>query len=230
MKHQKTLGIIGGVGPQTTTKVYQSIIDLFRKNKKRYPSIFIYNLPFPFAIEEQAIIKGVNAHKLIPYLIDAAQKLEKSGADFGILPCNTLHAYIHEIRESVKIPFLSILDETITFLKNKKIRKVGILCTTTSAKSGLYDKHFKSTGIESVYPSDNNQLRLSKIIVELISNKRSDSQTKIILSICEDLKSKGVGAILLACTDLQNSHFPTLNIPIIDTTEILINASYRSLQ
>lgn len=108
----KTIGILGGVGPETTSHVYHSIINLFRKSQlKRYPSIVIYNLPFPFVIEKEVIIDGINSHKMIPYLIRGAKILEKAGADFGILPCNTLHKYIERIRRVVKIPFLSILDE-----------------------------------------------------------------------------------------------------------------------
>ena len=66
----KTIGILGGVGPETTSHVYNSIINIFRKDgKENYPSILIYNLPFPFTIEKEAIIEGRNSEKMIPLMI-----------------------------------------------------------------------------------------------------------------------------------------------------------------
>lgn len=83
MKTIKTLEIIGGLGPETTSKVYLRVIDLIRKGgSKKYPAIVIYNLPFPFQIEREAIIEGVNSQKMIPYLIKGAKVLEKAGASF----------------------------------------------------------------------------------------------------------------------------------------------------
>lgn len=227
----KTLGILGGVGPQTTSKVYLSIIDLIRKNKQeKYPAILIYNLPFPFIIESEAIIKGINSEKMIPYLVDGAKILEKSGATFGILPCNTLHKYIDEIRQSVKIPFLSILEETVLKLKSLNVKNVGILATQTTVDSKIYDNVLEKNGISILHPNKAEQDDINTIIVELINGVKSELHGKKIEMICSALKERGAESILLACTDLQlatsNVNSP---IPIIDTTEILIEASVREL-
>lgn len=227
----KTLGILGGVGPQTTSKVYLSIIDLVRKSKEdKYPPIVIYNLPFPFIIEDEAIIQGINSEKMVPYLIDGAKILEKAGANFGILPCNTLHKYINEIRESVKFPFLSILDETAAQLKLLKIQTVGILATKTTVESDIYGDVLKKNGISILYPTKTEQNDINNIIVELISGKESDIHGQKIEIICGSLSKKGATGVLLACTDLQlatsNINSP---VPLIDTTEVLIRASMREL-
>src|SRR3989344_3312743 len=103
-----------------------------------YPSIVIYNLPFSFAIEKEAITQGKNSERMIPYLVEGAKILEKAGADFGILPCNTLHKHINEIRASVKIPFLSILEETFLSLQSLKVKTVGVLATQTTVDSKIY--------------------------------------------------------------------------------------------
>jgi len=80
LKNMKTLGILGGIGPQTTSKIYLSVIDSIRKKgAEKYPPIVIYNLPFPFVIENEAIVQGINSEKMISYLIDGAKILEKSG-------------------------------------------------------------------------------------------------------------------------------------------------------
>ena len=227
----KTLGILGGVGPETTSKVYHSIIGSFRKKKQsNYPAILIYNLPFPFVIEKEAIIDGVNSHKMIPYLVGGAKILEKAGSDFIILPCNTLHKYSKEIREAIKIPFLSILDETVSQLKSKKIKTVGILATETTVKDKLYESILKDNGIDYLYPTRSEQNNINKIIVELLNNKRSKLQEKKIKLVCSSLRKRGAKAILLACTDLQIvASNINISVPIIDSTEILIQSSVRKM-
>ncbi len=227
----KTLGILGGVGPQTTSKIYLSIINLFKKNKEeRYPSIVIYNLPFSFVIENEAIIDGRKSEKMVPYLIEGAKILEKAGADFGILPCNTLHKYMKEIQGVVSIPFLSILDETVSKLKLMEIDNVGILATETTVNDKIYNNILEEKGIKFLYPTKEEQNILNRIIIEIINGKNNESLKEELELICSSLHKKGVQAILLACTDLQiiasNINLP---IPIIDTTKILIDASVREL-
>lgn len=224
----KTLGIIGGVGPETTVKVYQSVIASFRQNKKRYPAIVVYNLPFPFVLEEEAIIKGKNSHKMMPYLISGAKILEKSGANLGILPCNTLHKYINQIRNSVEIPFLSILEETALALKGMNVRNVGILATQTTVRDRLYDDVLLGYGINVFYPNKKDQNLVNKIIVSLLRDKINKKFSKTINRICDSFGKKGINCILLACTDLQLLKL-TSNTTIIDSTEILIKAATREL-
>ena len=227
----KTLGILGGVGPQTTSKVYLSVIELVRKSgEDKYPSIVIYNLPFPFIIENEVIIRGMNSEKMLPYLINGAKILEKAGADFGILPCNTLHKYIREIRESVQFPFFSILEETALTLKTKNIQTVGILATETTIQSKIYEDTLKKSGMNILYPSQIDQGTINNIIVELLNGEENDVQGKKIEMICNSFFKKGAESILFACTDLQLviAHVNS-PIPIVDTTEVLINASVREL-
>lgn len=227
----KTLGILGGVGPQTTSKVYLSIIDLVRKSgSKKYPPIIIHNLPFPFVIEDEAIVRGINSEKMIPYLTEGAKILEKAGADFGILPCNTLHKYMKEIRQSVKLPFLSILEETTLVLKNKKIKNVGILATETTVKSEIYDESLGQNDINIIYPTRSKQDIVNHIIFEILNGGETNLHKKKLGSVCNSLHKNGAEVILLACTDLQliTSNLNTA-IPIIDSTEILINSSVKEM-
>lgn len=230
-KFMKTLGIIGGLGPETTSKVYLEVIESIRKNKKeKYPAIVIYNLPFPFKIEKEAIIDGMNSEKMLPYLIDGARILEKAGASFGILPCNTLHKYINEIRAAVKIPFLSILEETALKLKALKIETIGILATQTTVDSKLYSSILNKIGIDVFYPNQKEQDDINEVIIQLLKSKRNNLQNQKIKTICNSLQKRGAKYILLACTDLQLVMFDIkTSVPIIDTTEILIDATAREL-
>lgn len=227
----KTLGIIGGVGPQTTSEVYLSIVDLIRKNgREKYPPIVIYNLPFPFTLEHEAIVAGRNSEKMEPYLIEGAKILKKSGADIGILPCNTLHVFINQIREAAGFPFLNILEETALLLSSRNIKQVGILATETTIHSNLYKNRLENKSIKTVQPPRNEQDVLNNIIIQLLSGVKNAAQQDKLETICNNLVQQGADAILLACTDLQLiAKDIKCTVPIFDTTEILVRAAVREI-
>src|SRR3989344_6683561 len=106
----KTVGIIGGFGPDTTAQFYRSVISISQKLENRIrPPILIYSVPLPYAIEKELILNSTGEEEYVPYLVEAAKILERGGADFLVMPCNTLHAFIDDIRASVSIPVLSII-------------------------------------------------------------------------------------------------------------------------
>ena len=78
----------------------------------------------------------------LPFLIKEAKRLEEAGADFIVMPCNSLHVFIKEIRGSVKVPVLSIVEETIKFLKKNNFKTVGIVSTSATIENKLYETAF----------------------------------------------------------------------------------------
>src|SRR3989344_5699129 len=119
----KTVGIIGGLGPKTTSEFYLELVSSSRNlDKSNRPPILIYSVPLSYNTEERAIKNGIiDGGEYLPILVEGANKLEKSGADFLVIPCNSVHIYIEEVRKSVKIPVLSIVEETSRFLKEENI-------------------------------------------------------------------------------------------------------------
>ena len=224
----KTVGIIGGLGPVTTSEFYLKLIFTCQEIKKtNRPPILIYSVPISYEVEETAIANGQGEEKCIPLLLDAAQKLEKAGADFLVMPCNSLHAFINEIRDSVKIPVLSIVEETVKFLKKERIEKVGIIATSITVTKKLYENPLIDNGISQIKPDDFQQAKIGKIIYNLVSNKQSNKDREDLLKIIDDFESRGVGHVVLACTDLQLliPHHPKLKI--YDTMEIFSDATAR---
>mgnify|MGYP000521764234 CR=1 FL=1 len=72
-----------------------------------------------YQIEEDLIQRAIGEERYIPFLVDAAKRLESGGADFIVIPCNSVHIFINEVRSAVKIPILSIVEETAKFLETK---------------------------------------------------------------------------------------------------------------
>src|SRR3989338_4094567 len=126
----RTVGIIGGMGPETTARFYLEVIfKCYKKNKRQRPPILLWNTPLEYRIEEDLIKHAKGSERYVPYLIEAAKNLEKGGADFLVIPCNSVHIFIEKIRNEVKIPVLSIVEETEKFLRKKKSKQIGLLAT-----------------------------------------------------------------------------------------------------
>lgn len=226
----KTIGIIGGLGPETTAKFYLDLISFCLKfNKIQRPEIIISSIPLPFDVEEEAIAEGKGEEGCVSFITEAARKLEKAGVDFIVMPCNSLHTYIDEIRGAVKIPVLSIVEETVKFLKKEEVFEVGVISTTITLKNKLYEKALTVNGIKQVLPNESQQIKIGKLIHNLVINKYGSKDKKELKDIINDLKKRGIKHILLACTDLQLLMPKSPTLKIYDTMKILIDSSVEEI-
>jgi len=226
----KTVGIIGGLGPETTSEFYLEIIfSAYEKNKVNRPPVLVWNVPLPYKIEEDLITKAEGEERYIPFLVDAAQRLEKGGVDFIVMPCNSLHIFIEEIRKAVKVPVLSILEETAKFLKEKSVTEVGIIATSTTLKGKLYEKFLADVGIKQVTPDDFQQAKIGKAINNLVLNRHSNVDRQEIQSIVDSFSKNGVKTVILACTDLQLLIPSHDEVTIYDTMKIFAEATVNYL-
>ena len=226
----KTVGIIGGVGPKTTAEFYLELISIAQeKEKTTRPPILIYSVPLPYAIEKDSILNATGEERNIPYLVGAAKILEKGGADFIVMPCNTLHAFIGDIRSGIKIPALSIVEETVNFLKKKNVSSVGLISTTSTKKNQLYEKAFQEVGIIYEVPNDFQQEQINKIIHNLVTGNIMGDDKGILETIIDSLVDKNIKNVILACTDLQLLKPKHEKIKVYDTMKILADATVENI-
>ena len=222
----KIVGIIGGLGPQTTAQFYLRIGTLCaKKNREQRPNILIANVPISLSLEEKFIKRSEGKREFCSLLINAAKHLEKGGADFIVIPCNTAHVFIDDIRNSVNIPVLSIVDETVKVLRRRGVRKMGLLATPATIKNKLFDEK-----IDCVMPNKINQQQMGIIINSILNNQRPDKNRHELLKIIESISEKS-DALLLACTDLQLI-IPEKEIDgveVFDTMQILANATAEEI-
>lgn len=220
----KTVGIIGGLGPETTAEFYLQVIAKTKTlNPHQRPLMIIWNVPMDLVTEESFIRGNDESQTYLELLIDAAQKLEKAGADFLVIPCNSVHIFIEDIRQAVHIPVLSIVEETQQFLLSHGISKVGLLATSATVNHQLYDQTLAANDINVVLPNLEDQQQLDQSITRLVNNQSSVQDKEKLQQIITNLSDQGVQTTLLACTDLQliaPSH-PT--VTIYDTMLILVN-------
>lgn len=226
----KTVGIIGGLGPESTSKFYLEIITAcLNQGEQQHPPVLIYSVPLPLEVEKECIIKAQNEERCIPFLVEAAKTLEKGGADFLVMPCNSLHIFIEEIRNAVKIPVLSIVEETVKFLKGEHVDEVGILATSITVNRGLYQVKLNSHIIKEVLPDRQDQTKLGQIIYNLVIGRHTHADKQALDKIVDRLVEKGAESIILACTDLQLLTPKHPKIKIYDTMQILAEVTVREM-
>ncbi len=189
----------------------------------------IASVPLPYQIEEDAISKNIGIERCLPFLVSEAKRLEKAGADFIVMPCNSLHVFIKDIRNSVKIPVLSIVEETVKFLKKNNFNKVGIVSTSATIENKLYENAFKENNIGYETPDDFQQAKLGKFILNLVTGQQNSKDRDELIKIISDFENKNVDCVVLACTDLQLLIPKHPNLKIFDTMKIFADASVEEI-
>lgn len=207
--HKKTIGIIGGLGPKATVRLFDHIVDFTDAQKDQdHIRIIIDNNPH-IPDRTAAILCGAESPE--PKMTESARLLKNAGADFIIIPCNTSHYFVSIIAEKAGIEILSMVDETVKVLVEKKYSKVGILATTGTIKTGIYSNKLKKNGIEPIIPDDREQEVVMDFIYNCVKagNRNFDirSLDRIISSLCE----RGTEIIILGCTELSVG-FTEMNI------------------
>lgn len=228
--NMQTVGIIGGLGPETTSEFYLDIVfSCQNKHSTHRPSVVISSVPLPYKIEEEAITQNRGFEQFIPYLVNEARRLEESGVDFIVMPCNSLHVFINEIRGEVSVPVLSIIDETVKYIKQSSFNRVGIVSTSATIENKLYENAFEEEGIEFVSPDDYQQAKLGKFIHNLVIGQQNNRDREEFLKIIDSFVDKKVDCVALACTDLQLLIPKHEKLQIIDTMKILANSTVEKI-
>lgn len=232
MKKQKALGVIGGFGPESTADFYLKLIEKSLKKGDQYPEIFIYNTPITFKIEKKFIKDNTGKSDYIKYIRSGIKQLEKIDTiKYYVIPCNSLHVFLDDIKKTTKKPFINIVDESVSFLKKQGFKKVGILSTKATLESEIYQKTLLNNNIKLISPTKLEQQKISNIILNILGNKKTIQDKKILLSIIKNFKKKQCDCVLLACTDLEILLQEELSKKdyVFDTLEILVKSTFDYL-
>jgi aspartate racemase len=222
----KTVGILGGLGPDTTAEFYISIIQSFQKKKtETRPPIVITSVPLPLKTEKKFILHNKDAGDYLPFLLKEAKRLERSGVDFIVMPCNSLHIFIEELRSAVKIPVLSIIEEFVSFLKEKKIKEIGVISTAATLHHQLYEKALQKASIKFSTPDSLQQAKFGKVIHNLVEGTQTSRDRDEIMNAIISFAENNVGTVALACTDLQLLLPQHPHVKIYDTMQVFADAT-----
>jgi len=227
---KRIVGIIGGMGPETSSKFYLDIIERSRKNCNSYPAIITDSISVPFSLEKDLIQESKNENRLLPLLKGSIKRLNKLGIDFIVIPCNTAHIFINELKKESKVPVVSIIEETVKIVKKRGFRNVGLLATKKTVDSKLYENILIENGIDVILPTEEEQKNISRIIIRILRNKAYKEEKKILKKIIENLIKRGSEAIILGCTDLQiiltKDEF---EVELLDSMKILAESTFQRI-
>lgn len=227
----RSLGIVGGLGPESTIDYYRAILARYREitQKRESPHILINSLDVDKGI---AMLDADRLDELTDYLSLGIEQLVRAGADFACIAANTPHLVFDDVQRRSKIPLLSIVRATAEHARKLGLKKVGLFGTGFTMRADFYPREFQSAGIDLVVPNEAEREYIhSKYIDELLKNKFLPETMTEILRIAETLKvEEGVEAIVLAGTEL-----PLLlrgsddKIQFLDTTLIHVEAIVQEL-
>ncbi len=225
----KQLGIIGGLGPETGCMFCLNINNKVIAKTNIQPDIVMENVPMPESVL-QKLANGEKPIEVLALLTKSVTRLNLIGSEIIAIPCNTVHTFIEQLRSISKSPILSIIEEAAKECKKIGSKKVAIIASTTSIKEKLHSKELSKKKIECIFPNNKQQVKISEIIVKIITNKVTKKNKMELISIIKNMKGKGADSIMLACTDLRTiiSKSDT-NIPMIETTSCLENAAAQSI-
>jgi aspartate racemase len=169
-----------------------------------------------------------NWYNIDSTITSAAQSLQKAGADFIVIACNTVHKVADEVQSKIEIPILNIVDSAAFEIKRRGWQSVGLLGTKETMEDGFYQSRlFNQHGISTLVPDYNERNAINHIILdELFFSTITKSSRNQLMDIAGNLVLRGANGVLLACTELGlligvGNHA----VPFIDTTEIHCHAT-----
>ena len=225
--NSKIVGVLGGMGPDATVDFMAKVIALTPagKDQDHVRMIVDHNPKVP---NRQHAMLG-DGEDPGPTLAAMAVGLERAGADFLVMPCNTAHAFSASIEAAVSIPLISIIDLTVAACVD--FDAVGILATESCLQNRIYQDGLTTKGKESVLPGDQEIAALMRLITRIKSGTRGEEIAGQVRNLAENLVGKGAQAIIAGCTEiplvLDGS---MLAVPLIASTDVLAEATVKIAQ
>jgi aspartate racemase len=220
--NNKKIGIIGGVGPQSTDFIYEKIIEFSQskydaKNNSDYPRILIDSVPVPDFISNKD-----NIEKAENMLIDSVKTLTSAGATRLCIGSNTVHILLEKLSKQTDVPFISMIELVANECVTRNFKKVALLGTPVLVGSGLYQTEFEKKGISAVLPTEEQLKVVETLIRHVIAGTKSDENKSEYIAVLNDMFSQGAEAIILGCTELPLAvNYEALGNKTINSDEIL---------
>ncbi|MDQ2824959.1 MAG: amino acid racemase, partial [Verrucomicrobiota bacterium] len=199
----KTLGIIGGLGPESTIDYYQKIIALYRERNRNgsYPEFIINSVDLK---KGRDFIEANDLDGVARYLLNEIQKLARAGAHFGLIAANTPHIVFDDVARASPIPLISIVEATCQAAKARGFKNLALFGTRFTMQGTFYPKVFSKEGINLVIPILTNQDYIhDKYFTELVVGKFLPETRANLLAIVDVMKAKNnIDGVILAGTEL----------------------------
>lgn len=228
----KTVGILGGIGPESTVEYYRSMIAVYRERRRdgSYPSILINSIDVKRLLD----LAAANAlAEMTEYLVSGLEALERGGADLALMAANTPHIVFDDVRRRCAVPLISIVESTRDAAKARGLRNVGLFGTRFTMQGGFYQDVFAREGMAIVVPSEEEQTFIhDRYMNELVKGVFLPETREGLAAIAAALRERaGIDGLVLGGTELPLIlRDPVIGgVPALDTTRIHVEAAVARL-
>ncbi len=225
---EKVVGILGGMGPEATVDLFAKIIAATpARIDQEHLRIIIDNNP---RVPDRTAAALYGGEDPTPLLQSTARNLERAGADFLVMPCNSAHLFFDEIVKAVKIPVLHIADETVAEVVRRypEAKTVGVLAAHGTVQLRLYHDRLEAKGLRAISPEPADQEILQSAIFSVKAGDKGPAVRERVRALAERLAGQGAEVLLTACTELplvlQDGE---VSVPVLDPTQALAVAAVR---
>jgi aspartate racemase len=221
----RTVGIIGGLGPQATVDLFARIVALTpASHESEHLHILVDNQPaMP---DRHAAIAG-RGPSAAPNLIAVAQNLVRAGAELLVMPCHTAHHYAPDIRAAVDVPMIDMIDQTAAAIAAVPgIRNAGLLAAQGCIDAGLYQRALAKRGIAITLPDTEELHSFMRTVFAVKADGVGQREREAMRAIGRALAERGAEVIVAACSEV-----PLLvgrddfDCPFLDATDVLARAT-----
>lgn len=225
---QKTVGVLGGMGPEATVDFMAKVIALTDAScDQDHVRMLVDHNPQVPNRQDAILGDGDDPGQV---LADMAADLEASGADFLVIPCNTAYVYQDAILAATHIPLISIIGVSIAAAKERApdTDRIGLLATDGCLQSGIYQAGLEAAGLTGVLPTAEELAELMSLIKAIKGGRHTEDTARKMAELAEALASRGAGAIIAGCTEiplvLDES---AVSVPLVSSTDALAEITVK---
>ena len=225
---EKIIGILGGMGPEATADLFMRIIRAtpVKRDQDHFRVIIDSNSKIA---DRTPSILGTGPSPL-PKIIETGRNLERAGADFLIMPCNTAHYFHSEIQSELGIPLLHMIRLSAKHIKENypEVKQVGLLATDGTLASMLYHEAYGEYGIEVINPDDSSQIDVMDAVYRDIKTGDLETGGKLLDLVAVDLFEAGSEAVICGCTEVSLVlHDGDVPVPVVDPLQVLAEEAVK---
>jgi aspartate racemase len=224
---QRVLGLIGGMSWESSAEYYRLINEGVRDRLGGLRSARVLMWSFDFA-EVEALQHAGRWEDATALLVEAAQRLERGGAECLVICTNTMHRMADAVQAAVAVPLLHIADPTAARIRSAGFRRVGLLGTAFTMEQDFYRGRLEAKhGLEVLVPETEDRALVHRIIYEeLVQGRVESSSRDAYRAVIARLVTRGAEAVILGCTEIMLLVRPEdSEVPLFDTTAIHAEAA-----
>jgi aspartate racemase len=225
---EKIVGILGGMGPEATVDLFRKIVAATPAKADQEHLHIIIDCNSKIPSRPAALLEG--GPDPTPLLQSTARNLERAGADFLVVACNTAHLFYDRIVEAVRIPVLHIVDEAISEAQRRYpgLQSAAVLAGRGAIRLRLYQDKLEAKGIRSIVPPDEDQEIVVSVIYGVKAGDKGPAVRAKIREVAERLARAGAQVVFTGCTELPLVlEDGDVSVPVLDPTQVLAEAAVR---